>query len=414
MLNLDTMGALFRWGRRPVRAIDKGRVIAGIIDGRRAFAGPEVLHLDLTNECNNNCIGCWCRSPLLGEREMPDWEKHKTLSYDLVKGVIDDLAVMGGLRQVKLVGGGEPFMHPRILDIIAYFKRRMPDVQIDINTNFTLVDFPKAEKLVELGVDSLTVSLWAGDPRTYVATHPSKSGEDFTRMGEVLSHLAAIKKGKPWVKIFNVISNRNHTTVDTMLSFALDVRADDVQFVLHDPIPGKTDCLLLNGEQSRELLTALQGMKKGYTAESRLFRDEKGRSIMITELDGVISRLSSQTASEGVYDAPEVMRIPCYVGWLFARILATGAVVPCCKGHRMSMGNVNERRFRRIWHSRVYDEFRFKAKHMDKKNPYFRRIGNDASAVTGCYNCDNLWQNQPMHALISALPVHPRKKKWLS
>ena len=29
---------------------------------------------------------------------------------------------------------------------------------------------------------------------------------------------------------------------------------------------------------------------------------------------------------------------------------------------------------------------------------------------TGCYNCDNLWQNEPMHKLIMSLPIQQRKK----
>lgn len=88
-------------------AEDKNKllVIGGILHSKRAFTAPEVLHVDLTNHCNFNCIACWCRSPLLAEKAMPESERKLTLSFDLLKGVFDDLAEMGGLRFVKLVGG---------------------------------------------------------------------------------------------------------------------------------------------------------------------------------------------------------------------------------------------------------------------------------------------------------------------
>lgn len=405
---------IFRFLDAPVKRIDRGLAMAGILNGRRAYIGPEVLHLDLTNECNNNCIGCWCRSPLLGDKEMPEWEKHQTLPLGLIRGVIDDLAKLGGLRQVKLVGGGEPFMHPDILEIISYMKSKDASISIDINTNFTLVSEHIAEELVRLGVDSLTVSLWAGDPQTYVATHPSKKEGDFLRMGRVLSRLAAVKKDKPWVKIYNVISNLNFQRVKQMLDFGLDVKADDIQFTLLDPIPERTECLLLSPQQSRELSSSLSEIRENFDPQNLIFSEPvTGRRIMITDLGGVIRRNQDSQAATGIYDEKAVMSIPCYVGWLFARIIATGDVVPCCKGHRMNMGNIRQDRFRKIWHGRKYREFRYMGKNIDKAHPYFRKIGNDASHKTGCYNCDNLWQNEPMHKLIKSFHI-PQPKRFFS
>ena len=78
---------------------------------------------------------------------MPEWERKLTLPIDIIKGVFDDLDQMGGLSQVKLVGGGEPFLHPHILKIVEYIKHKDKEVEIDINTNFSLVDERVAERL---------------------------------------------------------------------------------------------------------------------------------------------------------------------------------------------------------------------------------------------------------------------------
>ncbi|MBN1493777.1 MAG: radical SAM protein, partial [Candidatus Omnitrophica bacterium] len=138
--------------REIIRSKNECLVVAGAMHTKHAFTGPQVLHIDLTNRCNYDCLACWCRSPLLGDKAMPDWEKKLTLPLPIIRGVIDDIAEMGGLEQVKLVGGGEPFMHPDIVEIIAYIKEKIGKVDIDINTNFSLVTKDVATRLIELNV----------------------------------------------------------------------------------------------------------------------------------------------------------------------------------------------------------------------------------------------------------------------
>jgi MoaA/NifB/PqqE/SkfB family radical SAM enzyme len=394
------------------KKIEKSLVFAGILNGRRAYVGPEVLHIDLTNECNNDCIGCWCRSPLLKDKEMPEWEKRQTIPFKLIKQVLDDIYKLRNLKQVKLVGGGEPFMHLNILDTVAYIKNQDRNIEIDINTNFTLVNEKVVKDLIGLGVDSMTVSLWAGEPLTYVKTHPNKTEDTFYKIEEMLKLIASLKNGRPWIKIYNVISKVNYDRLQEMLDFALRVKAEAIQFVLLDPIPQRTDCLLLNEEEKKVLLETLYRFKQNYNSLNSGFTDPKtGLGITITELDELIRRLNNQASLIGIYDENVVDTVPCYVGWLFARITAVGNVVPCCKGHRMVMGNIYQDSFRKIWHSRKYREFRFNAKHKDKIHPYFSKMGNDATKKSGCYNCDNLWQNEPMHRLISSLPAKT-KRPW--
>ena len=392
---------------------DKFFLVSGILHSSRAFIGPEVLHVDLTNVCNFSCIACWCRSPLLEEKGMPEWERKLALSTDVVKKAFDDLAGMGGLMMVKLVGGGEPFMHPDILEIVEYIKGKNKNIAIDINTNFSLVDRSVIGRLLELGVDSLTVSLWAGTSKSYVAVHPMQKEDIFYKIKDNLKFISTEKNRlnikRPRIVLHDVIMNLNYGDMWEMLQFGLDVGADDIQFVPIDPVKGKTESLLLNDSQRAELLQVAHKILTRYNRNNFEYLSEDGRSITLSDFEGFIRRIEKLDTKSGVYDELRVAMIPCYVGWLFARIMATGNVVPCCKGHRMTMGNVNEDSFKRIWNGKRYREFRNKAKNMDKSNPYFSLFGNDASTDTGCYNCDNLWQNEPMHRLIKSLPLHKRK-----
>lgn len=402
-------------GRLNKYVSDKNKllVVAGVINSRRAFIGPEVLHIDLTNTCNFNCIACWCRSPLLEDKTMPDWEKKLTLPLETIKKVLDDLAKMGGLRQVKLVGGGEPFMHQGILEIISYIKSKDKNIEIDINTNFSLVNEEVVDKLLELGVDSFTVSIWAGTQEAFLATHPNQTKDTFLKIKKVLTYLFECKKQTavcyPRVRIHNVIMKLNYRDILQMIEFALDVGADEIQFVPVDPVKDKTETLLLNQEEKKELLGNLNLIKQRYSLETFRYVSSDGRQLMLPGFEGFIKRIEKVDTVSGAYDEERVQELPCYVGWLFARIMATGNVVPCCKGHRMIMGNVHKDRFNKIWSSRIYREFRNKAKSLSKSHPYFSLIGNDASKKTGCYNCDNLWQNEPMHRLMRSIPLKNKK-----
>lgn len=388
----------------PIKDKNKLLVIGGILNSKRAFVGPEVLHIDLTNWCNFNCIACWCRSPLLEDKAMPEWEKKLALPFDILQGVFDDLSQMGGLRQVKLVGGGEPFMHPDILKLVEYIKNRDKTIEIDINTNLSLLDEENIKRLLQLRVDSFTASIWAGSPEIYTAVHPNQTEHTFYRIRNILKLIFEQKKklNQPYPRIIihNVIFNLNYKNIEQMLKFALEVGADSVQFVPMDPVKEKTEALLLNDNEKQELLDRLYIIRQRYDSKSHRYISEDGSSVLLCDFDGFIRRTEKLNTLSGAYDEDIVNGVSCYVGWLFARIMTTGNVVPCCKGHRMSMGNIYRDRFRDIWLSDTYNEFRYNGLNLSKSNPYFSKIGNDAVAKTGCYNCDNLWQNIPMHKKI--------------
>lgn len=392
-------------------------LMAGVIHSTKAFVSPEVLHIDLTNMCNFDCIACWCRSPLLGDKAMPAWERNLTLPYNLLKSVFDELFSMGGLKQVKLVGGGEPFMHPDILKIVEYIKNKDKNVQIDINTNFSLVDEKIAEKLIQLGVDSLTVSIWAGSPAVYSAIRPNQTESTFNRIKKVLEFIFQrknkLKIHHPRITIHNVILKLNYKDILKMIQFALDIGAHDIQFVPMDPVKGKTEHLLLDDKDKKELLKVLYEIKKRYDSTSLQYTAENKKTVILSDFDGFINRIERLNIKSGAYDEDIIEEIPCYVGWLFARIMATGNVVPCCKGHRMSMGNIHKNKFKDIWRSAAYNRFRHNGINLPKSHVYFSRMGNDADAKTGCYNCDNLWQNIPMQNKLNLLKnKHPKLVKF--
>lgn len=362
--------------------------ILGIFSCKFAFKGPFRVQIDLTNKCNNNCIACWCNSPLLTEKR----NDGQSLSFEKVIELIDTLKKIG-TREIYLAGGGEPFMYPKILEVIRYIKKK--GFVCYVNTNATLLDEQIIYELVRLKVDYLITSLWAGTRQIYKIMHPNKNEIHFYHIEQMLKFLAKIKSRLPRVVINNVISNLNYKDIYNMVNFALEVQADAIDFALVDTIPGRTDTLLLNAEQRLELSGAIENISQNMEIRKR---------IEIMGLMKIINRLRNPFSEEGHYDKGIIDNLPCYTGWIFSRILANGDVNACLKAHRYPVGNIYNESFRSIWNSSQQQLFRAKTRVANKDDIFFGLIGNDPNAKIGCYRgCDDFEKNLKMHKKLGML-----------
>ncbi|MFH2136941.1 MAG: radical SAM protein [Candidatus Omnitrophota bacterium] len=378
----------------PRRLSDYYLDIIGVLDGSYAYKGPSFVQIDLTNDCNNDCIGCWCNSPLLGDKKIDDTVKRQTLPFETVKKTIDELAGMG-TKEIYFAGGGEPFMHPEILPILEHVKKRR--LGCYINTNFTLVNEDVVKRLAELKVDNLIVSVWAGTPETYCLTHPNKSEGMFYQIKGMLRLLSTLKQGVPNINIYNVISNLNYHELEEMVEFAVDAHADSLEFTVIDTIPNATDSLLLSDQQRKIVLESCQRIQK------RLEEDLKGK-IKVLQFEQFVRRIDTRDAQEAKYDKNILEQMPCYIGWLFARILADGNVNFCLKSHRIPVGNIYAQDFSDIWNSQRQQEFRKRSLCADKNDVFFSFIGNDPNVKVGCFkSCDDLARNVRMHKKLQSL-----------
>lgn len=237
--------------------------LAGILDGERVFAGPEILEIDLTNYCNLDCVGCWNHSPLLGDKRFSGEQKQRRLPKDLVIKLIDDAARLGA-KQVQLSGAGDPLCHPDSLTIIQHAKSL--GLECTVITNGTLLTDAMCEGLVDAGVDHLTVSVWAGSAEVYAAVHPNQKPATLGKIQKSLQHLHEIKTQRrvfsPKVKIYNVVCHPNAHDIDNMIGFAVESLADFIEFTPIDIVPGYTDQLALTDADRAEITRQLNDLPK--------------------------------------------------------------------------------------------------------------------------------------------------------
>lgn len=376
----------FDLGRAAPGQVVTDAVVRGILDGERTFAGPEHVVVDITNRCNYRCVACWTFSPLLGDKKPPAAWYRQELPGALVERLLDDLAALG-TKIVRFTGGGEPFLHPDLLPLVERAAAR--GLRLDITTNASKLTRESSERLVRAGMGELAVSLWAADRPSFAATHPTTPEGDFDRTVDALRYLSGIRRNRVELVLLNVISKANYERVASMFELALALNADRAYFTLVDPIAGATDVLLLDPAERAHVLEQVRWI------DDRLARERPGR-IKLDFWDGFKTRLAAGGASAGDYDAEAVERIPCYIGWYFCRVLATGEVVPCCRGVAMPMGNLHERSFQEIWENARYGEFRKNALTKSKHDPYFAPIA--------CHRmCDNLMHNEMLDARVRSV-----------
>jgi len=375
----------------------RGRLdLVGVFEGEVAFTGPGTIQLDVTNRCNNDCIACWLHSPLLAKTGPNAEDRRSQLRFDIVRQLIDDAAAMG-TRDFYMAGGGDPIVYPWLRETLERIKGH--GMAAAVNTNFSLADEEWCRWACEIGLDDLTISVWAGTAATFDATHPNKSEKDFHRLVEMITYLNHYKReiGRgPTVKLYHVVSNLNAHEFDAMYDLAEKTGSEAVEFTVVDTVPDHTDVLLFDDTARQRLLAQSLDLQ-----ERLARRGEKGR---LFGFDQWLRRLRCKDVVDGLGDANIVHTLPCTIGWTFLRVMPDGKVTSCLKSHRIPIGNINEGRLPEMWNNDRQRKFRRMTNVLEKRDPWFSNIGNDPNAACGCEkSCDDLGRNLAMTRRVDSM-----------
>ncbi len=325
------------------------RLLAGIILRKRAFTGPYLVQLDITNACNTVCLYCMNYSKLgLKEEYSNSWKK-TILDFETIQRVVPELKALG-VKEIDVTGNGEPFAHPRCLQTIQLIKQH--GMQCVVRTNGLLINRDVIDQLLEIGLDGIDLSLWAGTAAGYMEAHPGEDERSFLKIKDWLTYLAqrrSQEKVKFKLKILNVIGHDTFRRTEEMLSLAHEVKADYVVFkyVLSEFF--KTEIakqIKLTDDEKREL--------------SEISRRSVYKKMVRNNLDFLIKSIDRSFRVNH-----------CYFGWLYSRLTVTGEVIPCCGCTEKTLGNFKESRVEDIWYGKKYDEFREKSKNINT-DAYFK------------------------------------------
>ncbi|MDE1889513.1 MAG: SPASM domain-containing protein [Planctomycetota bacterium] len=321
---------------------------------------PERIQIEITNRCNCACGMCPRESFNLPEKDIP---------LDLFKKIIDNITQLS-LNQITsltspplqgnateshyniiLTGWGEPLLHPALMDMIVYTKRKGHRVGVTTN-GLLLAAF--IEKFIEIPLDKLTISLDSVEECAEVIEgHPSNK--------VVLKNIESIirsrgAKKKPIVTI-QITMHGKQQCLDTV-KFAGEVGADRVYLVrLNTPL-GRDNFKRPSLEEELEIYK-----------ESERIAERYGLQVdnNYTAFDNSLFRLLYKKLRPMMYRFDKYCPKP--YDYLYVNI--DGNVTPCCDLPRYEVGNILKQSLDEIWHS--------------ENIQYFREHQNDV-----CGECDAL------------------------
>ena len=147
----------------------------------RAVLFPLVLQVQTINRCNGKCSMCpYPYTVHLQPREV--------MEDELYSKIVRECAAEEDFRELVPMAQNEPLLDPKLEERIAEFKRlAMPHQTVEIVTNGTALTPLRFEKLVQSGLDTITISLSAFTQATYERLVEGLSWKQVTRNLEAIS-----------------------------------------------------------------------------------------------------------------------------------------------------------------------------------------------------------------------------------
>ncbi|MCD6289017.1 MAG: radical SAM protein [Anaerolineae bacterium] len=166
-----------RWRQRLLQPV---KYMAYKTGQTRWVPPPDRMYIESTNICNLKCVMCPTGR---GEITRPKG----FMDFDLFKRIVDEMSPW--VKTTTLHIWGEPLLHKRIFDMIAYCNEK--GLRSEISTNATLLDEERAKRLLESGLSVIYLSLDGMRPETYQAIRVQA---DYERTNENIRRFIQMKR----------------------------------------------------------------------------------------------------------------------------------------------------------------------------------------------------------------------------
>ena len=269
------------------------------------------MAIEPTTACNLRCPEC---PSGLRSFTRPTGKLDVLLFEKIMQDVSDHLLYLTFYFQ------GEPYLNPQFLDMVKIAHQR--NVYTTTSTNAHFLDDENAKKTVESGLNRLIISIDGASQETY---------ESYRKEGDLTKVLEGTKNILKW--------RRNLKSKNPKIVW---------QFLVVKP--------------NEHEIPKIKQLAKEYGVDKVAFKtaqiyDYENGSDLIPSIDKY-SRYRSN--KDGTYSIKNPLENKCWKMWQSCVITWDGQVIPCCfdKDAHHSMGNIAEKSFEEIWHSKPYQNFR--------------------------------------------------------
>lgn len=325
---------------------DRETILRGLAEGR-ALGGPYHLELDWVDRCNARCFFCNSEGLQNGQR----------IGWDRARRILEQAAA-GGLRSVRLCGGGEPLLHPEAGQLLRWMGER--GIVLDnLNTNGIVLNEELLEALMEPCVGEVRISLNFADRQTY-SEAMGVAPQMFDRVCDMTAQLDVLRRehsnfGELHIQFFIYRKTAGH--VRACYDLARQLGADRI--ILRE-LWGIAPELELGEDQAEGVVEQME----------RILAEDAGEGRVINQLEshGIgerVERMRRERQGEAeADDGPEVDLAChyCYIGWYSMTVLGDESVYPCCflvpEPKVGALDNLKGKTVAEVWRGPRFDRFR--------------------------------------------------------
>jgi radical SAM protein with 4Fe4S-binding SPASM domain len=309
---------------------------------RLAAPLPRFVQIEPVGQCNLRCQMC----AIQFRKDGPPHGPLAFLAFDDFKRLVEGF---GDIDELQLQGLGEPTMHPRFFEMVAWASAR--GIRVSTNSNLTLWSERRARQCVESGLAALHVSLDAATPALYERI---RRGARFAKVIRNLRRVMDARRALAsplHVRVVTVLMRQNLHELPALVRLASAEGVDDmfVQYLCHD-------------FEETSLPDAYRPMRD-------FIHDEALESVPREALAHAFDEARNAAAACGVrLRLPPLERrarpvaIPrCDWPWRGAYVSFRGDAMPCCMvgtPDRVNFGNMLEDGVADVWNGAEYEHFR--------------------------------------------------------
>ncbi len=307
---------------------------------------PTHVQIEPVGQCNLRCQMC----AIQFRRDGPPFGPLAFIDFEKFTYIIDQFV---NIEELHLQGMGEPMMHPRFFDMVAYATKL--GIRVTTNSNLTLLNDGRAERCVASGLDSLHVSIDGASAETYerirVRAHFDRVVRNLERL---LAARERLSSKLPHMILVMVIMRQNLQELPDLVRLAHQWSMERV-FVQHLCHDFRESSLPIHYRPMREFIKTQTLLEEDPLRVEYYF----GAARSIAKELGVDLRLPSTRQRLHPSGTPGPTR--CGWPWDGAYVSYQGFAMPCCMistPDRINFGNIVDQGVEATWNNASYQAFR--------------------------------------------------------
>lgn len=296
-----------------------------IRSGKKSFY-PIALCIESSAKCNLSCTMC-PRTDLLTRSK-------GNMDFGLYKKIVDAVNPVF----LTLAQFGEPLLHPKILEMVSYARKKKMVVRI--TTNATLLTSGLSQGLIDAQLSHLLISF---DSCTKSLLEKLRYGTNFEKVVTNIKKLIELKRKKG--SVYPIVGFNMTLSQDNMHEIT-----DMIKFCLREFGTTPTFTRMYTYGEAKRTDSCLTRADAEYLKEAYDYANSLSLNSVCENLNTIFADIADPVSGDR----------PCFFPYYTTSVTWDGKVYPCCIyfDGQVIFGDLSKEPFGKVWNSHSYQEFR--------------------------------------------------------